>query len=503
MQAIVPHAPADPLRRRSRRSAASIAGALMFGSVVVATTLGPLARAQDAPRPADPFDLTTYRLVVREPGMDEAREQANLVYDAAHALKFDLFVARDHDAKRPVPVVVFANGVGMVPDGTQLKDWSIYDDWARLIAARGMVGVTMDARGDSAAADLATLIGHLRANAAKYGIRPDRIGVFACSANASTTLPRLMDDRPDGVVAAVICYGSAPFEAFDTELPLMHVVVGGDGEFAARDAQDLWTRAVAARAPWTMVYAPTLPHAFDSLDRSPESIRLTRRIADFFEHELECALPPMDESKESLAERATRLSYGGEFPAAAAAWLELAEASKDPVPLRLRAASAFVRGARYAQAEPLLREALDAGADDPGVHRDFGRCLVALGREQDAVPHLERVVAAGIEDSYVMAMLGHAALLRSDADGGVRWYERAFAAGLQPGPAGHGIAAWNLACAYVRKGRTDDAFAKLREALAHGFGSRAELAADSDLAPLRTDSRWTELEQIADARRPQ
>lgn len=501
MQAIVPHAPSDPLRRRFRRSAASLAGALILGSVVVATTFGALARAQDAPRPADPFDLTAYRLVVREPGMDEAREQANLVYDAAHELTFDLFASRDHDPKRPVPVVVFANGVGMVPDGTQLKDWSIYDDWARLIAARGMVGVTMDARGDAAADDLATLIGHLRSNAAKYGIRPDRVGVFACSANASTTLPRLMGDRPDGVVAAVICYGSAPFESFDTDLPLMHVVVGGDGEFAAREAQDLWTRAVAARAPWTMVYAPTLPHAFDSLDRSPESIRLTRRIADFFEHELECALPPMDESKESLAERATRFSYGGEFLAAAAAWLELAESSKDPAPLRLRAASAYVRGARYAQAEPLLREAIDAGADDPGVARDYGRCLVALGREQEAVPHIERAVAAGIRDSYLVAMLAHAALLRSDTDEGIRQYERAFEIGIPPGRATYGIAAWNLACGYARKGRVDDAFAKLREALEHGFGSTAELAGDTDLTPLHSDPRWNDLQALAQTRR--
>jgi acetyl esterase/lipase/Flp pilus assembly protein TadD len=487
---------------RTRREPRVLRQTAFLGIVILANAGASAARAQDAPRPSDPLDLTTYRLVLREPGMDEASERPDQVYDAAAGLKFDRFTPKGHDAKRPVPAVVFANGVGMVSDPPQLKDWAIYDDWARLIAARGMIGITMDARRETAGDDLAHLVAHLRSHAAEYGIRADRIGVYACSANTRSTLPLLMEDRPDGVAAAVICYGNAPVASFDDELPLMHIVVGGDGPYAARDAQGLWTRVVDARAPWTMIYAPTLPHAFDSMDRSPESLRMTRRIADFFERELEADDPAVDPAAESPAERATRLSYGNEPLAAAAAWLEVAEGSPRRTELRLRAASCYVRGERYAQAEPLLREALDAGADDPGVHRDFGRCLVALGREQDAVPHLERVVAAGIEDSYVMAMLGHAALLRSDADGGVRWYERAFAAGLQPGPAGHGIAAWNLACAYVRKGRTDDAFAKLREALAHGFGSRAELAADSDLAPLRTDSRWTELEQIADARRP-
>lgn len=493
MQTLDTSAPPVSLPRRFV-SRGVLVGVLGLGSTA-------LAIAQDAPRPSDPLDLTTYRLVVREAGMDEAREQADQVYDAKRGLKFDLFTPRGHDAKRPVPAVVFANGVGVTSDGPQLKDWAIYDDWARLMAARGMIGVTMDSERATAGADLAKLIEHLRANATKYGIRPDRLGVYACSANARTTLPQLMSDRPEGVVAAVICYGSAPVESFDPELPLMHVVVGGDGDFAARDAQGLWTRAVAARAPWTMIYAPTLPHAFDSLDRTPESIGMTRRIADFFELELESDVPEFDESTESLAERATRLSFAGEGAQAAAAWLELAEGSPRRAELRLRAASCLARVDRFAQAEPLFREAIEAGEDDPGVLREFGRCLVFTGREQEAVPYLERALEAGIEDSYAMAMLGHAALTRSDTDAGLRWYERAFAAGMQPGPAGHGIAAWNLACAYARKGRVDDAFTKLGEALEHGFGSRAELAADTDLAPLRADPRWSALEARADARR--
>lgn len=493
MQTLDTSAPPVPLPRRFV-SRGVLVGVLGLG-------FGALAIAQDAPRPSDPLDLTTYRLVVRETGMDEAREQADQVYDAKRGLKFDLFTPRGHDVKRPVPAVVFANGVGLAPEGPQLKDWAIYDDWARLMAARGMIGVTMDSDRATAGADLAELIEHLRANAAKYGIQPDRLGVYACSANVRSTLPLLMSDRPDGVAAAVICYGNAPVESFDLELPLMHIVVGGDGDFAARDAQRLWMRAVTTGAPWTMIYAVRLPHAFDAVDRSPESIGTTRRIADFFEFELESNRPTDEDPSESLAERATRLSYAGEGAQAAAAWLELAEGSPRRAELRLRAASCFARIDRFAQAEPLFREAIEAGEDDPGVLREFGRCLVFTGREQEAVPYLERAIEAGIEDSYVMAMLGHAALMRSDNDAGLTWYERAFAAGMQPGPAAHGVAAWNLACAYSRKGRIDDAFVKLGEAFDHGFGSSADLAGDTDLAPLRTDPRWSALVARADALR--
>lgn len=501
MQTLDTSAPSVPLLRRLVRRPVRRLVRREVVALVLGSGLSALAAAQDAPRPADPLDMTTYRLVVREAGMDEAREQADQVYDAKRGLKFDLFTPRGHDAKRPIPAVVFANGVGTAPDGPQLKDWAIYDDWARLMAARGMIGVTMDSERETAGADLALLIEHLRANAAKYGIRPDRLGVYACSANVRSTLPLLMGDRPDGVAAAVICYGSAPVDSFDLELPLMHVVVGGDGDFAARDAQRLWMRAVTTRAPWTMVYAVRLPHAFDAVDRSPESIGTTRRIADFFEFELESNLPTDEDPSESLAERATRLSYAGDGAQAAAAWLELAEGSPRRAELRLRAASCLARVNRFAQAEPLLREAIDAGSDEPGVLRDFGRCLVFLGREQDAVPYLERVIEAGVDDSSLMAMLGHAALMRSDNDAGLTWYERAFATGMQPGPAGHGVAAWNLACAYARKGRVDDAIVKLGEAFDHGFGSSADLAGDTDLAPLRSDPRWRELEARAQALR--
>lgn len=471
-----------------------------FRAVAALAVAAALARAEN-PQPSDPLDVRTYPLVLREPGMDAAEARENVVYLAPDGVTCDLFLPAQRSASRPIPVVVFANGVGDAAGQPSLKDWTIYEDWARLMAARGLAGVTMSARHGRTLDDLAALVAYLQGAAARHGLDAARIGIYACSANVGTALPYLMERAPEAVRAAVICYGNAAVERFHPTLPLLYVVAGRDNPFLVAAARDSWTRALDAGAPWTLAYAPTLPHAFDGVDHSPESLAAVRQIADFFQRRLTADDPPFDEAAEPLAERAMRLSYGNDANATAAAWLELLDERPDDVTVKARAGSRLLQAGDARRAAPLLEAAVRAPGAEAGDWRDYGRALFLLGRERDAVPWLEQAVTAGFEDSMVLGMLGHAALTGGDSAGGVRWYERAFAAGIPPGAATQGVAAWNLACGYARTGRADDAFAKLQLAREQGFGTKAELAADADLASLRSDPRWQALVEAAPERR--
>ena len=58
---------------------------------------------------------------------------------------------------------------------------------------------------------------------------------------------------------------------------------------------------------------------------------------------------------------------------------------------------------------------------------------------------------------------------------------------------------YNLACIAARRGKNDDAFSLLQEALQHGLKPSValEIASDASLKPLRTDARFSDLVRSA------
>ena len=56
-----------------------------------------------------------------------------------------------------------------------------------------------------------------------------------------------------------------------------------------------------------------------------------------------------------------------------------------------------------------------------------------------------------------------------------------------------GIATYNLACAYARLNRKDEAIKALEQAIHFGFGDIAQLEGDSDLDNIRSDAKYKQL----------
>jgi tetratricopeptide (TPR) repeat protein len=98
-----------------------------------------------------------------------------------------------------------------------------------------------------------------------------------------------------------------------------------------------------------------------------------------------------------------------------------------------------------------------------------------------------------MEHSMIFGQLGWTQLHLGRHEEAARSYERAFALGIPPGRATRGVAWYNLACAYARLGRHDQAFAALDSAVVQGVVERRLYESDDDLAALRSDPRFGRL----------
>ncbi|MBP7674743.1 MAG: hypothetical protein KBB14_00370 [Thermoanaerobaculia bacterium] len=377
-----------------------------------------LAAAASA-QPRSPHDVTTYGVVWKVPGMQDALLRPGLRFgDGERTMDVTLPPGA---SKKPVPAVVFANVTGM-PFGT----WEIYRDWARLVAAHGMAGVVYTSDRENPARSLDALMAHLAANGAALGIDPSRLAVWACSANVSLALPWLMEKPRPGVSAAVLYYGNARPEppSLRADLPVFYVLAGRDNPQLNEGIRAHFARALAGRAPWTMVQAPRLTHAFDALDEGVESRRLVKETVAWLVDRL--AAPPSPGPEPDAARAALTHLFGNEPDEAAALYRRIVEADPNDEAAQRALTSAISRGGLLAL-----------------FAKDYP---TAIARLEEALPKVPQ--------------------------------------------AGRPNVLYNLACAYALSGRKDEALDRLGKAVEAGFGPRATIEGDEDLASLRADARF-------------
>lgn len=125
------------------------------------------------------------------------------------ALTLDLYYPPDSNSGAQLPAVVFVFGYSDL--GAQamlrckLKEMGAYVSWAQLAAASGLAAINYTTR--EPATDLHALLQYIRQNAASLGIDRNRIGVWVCSGNVPMALSVLMQEGPEYLKCAVLCYG--------------------------------------------------------------------------------------------------------------------------------------------------------------------------------------------------------------------------------------------------------------------------------------------------------
>lgn len=372
--------------------------------LAVLAVLAPFTSPTAAP---SPHDATKYPVVVKVPGMDKVRVVRDVSYAPSAASKMDLYHP-DGPARRR-PAVVFVNGFG-----GPLREWEIYKTWARLVAAHGLVGVTYQSALGASADDLRALVERLTSPGAALGVDPSRIALWSCSANVRTALPYMMNGAPPGVRAAVVYYGVGEAPKLRGDLPVFWVLAGRDDPALIEGQRTLFARAVQEGAPWMMVNAPELTHAFDALDEGAASRRTVIETVAFLVQRLgpdEPAPSPSD------ARRALTHLFGHETQQALEAYREIVAKEPDDAAAWRALANVQLRSKDAAGAAVSFEKALALGGDalQNAVSLYNLACAYALsGKKDEALDRLAQALAAGFGTREQIERDEDLALLRGD-----------------------------------------------------------------------------------------
>jgi Flp pilus assembly protein TadD len=267
-------------------------------------------------------------------------------------------------------------------------------------------------------------------------------------------------------------------------VPVLHVLAGLDGAGLLTGQRRMWDKAREAKAPWTMIDAPTLPHAFDAVVTTPESLAVISQTFAFWDAYLK---PPPPVPAESEAARDARLgiaaSYGQEWAKAVSIYERIVR--RDPADGGAWAALAWAQqgDGRLAEAEASLVRALALDPRNRFASRRLGLVQAKRDRCDEAAKTLAPMLAAG-NDFGAVNELGLCAMRTDEPGSAVGWFETATRISPQP------FAAYNLACALARSGEKDRALATLEPLAAQKFGTRSSWSAHTYLASLRGHARF-------------
>jgi dienelactone hydrolase len=144
-------------------------------------------------------------------GMNDVIVKKDISYlkSSDTALKMDIYYPPKFDFKGKIPAIVFVFGYtneGQLKTAKhQLRTWSPYTSWCRVVAASGMAAIVYETIEPEN--DLKSLIQYIISNADKLSIDVDKIGAYSCSANTPTEMAYILND-PDCIFkCAVVYYG--------------------------------------------------------------------------------------------------------------------------------------------------------------------------------------------------------------------------------------------------------------------------------------------------------
>jgi dienelactone hydrolase len=128
---------------------------------------------------------------------------------ADSTLKMDIYYPPNFDFKSKIPAIVFIYGYtnkGQIKAvGQQLRKWSAYTSWCKIIAASGMAAIVYETVNPES--DLNSLIQYINSSADKLNIDANKIGAYTCSANSPTALANILNNSNTYFKCAVVYYG--------------------------------------------------------------------------------------------------------------------------------------------------------------------------------------------------------------------------------------------------------------------------------------------------------
>jgi dienelactone hydrolase len=223
--------------------------------------------------------VSAQSVVYRLPAMETVVVKKDVVYKTVDgvSLKMDVYYPPQMGKTDKLPLVIFNNGAGIL----EIPQWRVYQDWARLAAASGLIAVNYQSRPNAAFKDSEDLLEYLRQNAGALQIDENRIGLWTCSANVNVGLPLAMQANRPYIRCAVIYYGMANVQTFRQKLPLLIVRAGQDSYALNKAIDDFVKNALARDLNLEFINYLEGQHAFDVLDDNDRSRKIIKQTLDF------------------------------------------------------------------------------------------------------------------------------------------------------------------------------------------------------------------------------
>jgi dienelactone hydrolase len=250
-------------------------------------------------------------------GMNDVIVKKDMPYlkSSDSALKMDIYYPPNFDFRRKIPAIVFVFGYtneGQLKTAKhQLRTWSPYTSWCKVVAASGMAAVVYETINPEN--DLKSLTDYLKANADKFNIHDSRIGAFSCSANSPVALANILNSSNTSFKCAAIYYGiflNTDFKylsVIDTlskqmgfipsrlpesltwkkDVPVLIVHVGKDFVPNTDESLTLFLdEAVRQKIPFTLIHYATGIHAFDIYADNKETREIIKTTLEFWKFHL-------------------------------------------------------------------------------------------------------------------------------------------------------------------------------------------------------------------------
>ncbi|MES2646446.1 MAG: hypothetical protein V4717_06190 [Bacteroidota bacterium] len=230
-------------------------------------------------------DVFTRGLVYQVPAMKRTIIKQHLVYRniGDTALEFDIYYPPSFAPGKKLPVVIFNNGAG----GMEIPKWAIYKDWAKLVAANGMIGINHQTRNQHALQDGEALLDYLLKNAGTLQIDTARIGMWTCSANARTGMRIAYKSKPKNVHALVVYYGGPDsLGQLRQDLPTLMVRAGLDAQFLNTGIDNFIQASLQQDTRIELINYLEGIHAFDAFTNTKESREIIIRTIEFLKKNL-------------------------------------------------------------------------------------------------------------------------------------------------------------------------------------------------------------------------
>jgi tetratricopeptide (TPR) repeat protein len=241
-------------------------------------------------------DVFVRPLVYQVPGMNKVQVKENIEYRKVNdtSLKLDIYYPPGFNKNKNLPVVVFNNGVGSM----DLPKWRVYKDWAKLVAANGMIAVNHQTRpnGRTVVEDGGAVLDYLRQHARELNIDADKMGVWTCSGNARAGIRLALNPGREFVRTLVVYYGGPDsLGQVRQDVPTLVVRAGLDAQGLNMGIENFMQTLLQQDARVEFINYLEGMHAFDLYNNTDESKAIIKRTVDFLKKHLNEPVPVLSE----------------------------------------------------------------------------------------------------------------------------------------------------------------------------------------------------------------